>query len=142
MVRRQPLRLASWRARLRRRGAADRAGHFKGSVAGEVVNALVDEDAARGMQVQHVAAQASLKAAGAHGALLKEGRGEAALRRARRAPTASFQRMTVALERSISRAAASRERTLARASRRTWWRMSSVSGRVPTMTLPSRLFHH
>ena len=29
----------------------------------------------------------------------------------------------------------------ARASRRTWWRMSSESGRVPTKTLPSQLSH-
>ncbi len=62
-----------------KKGAADRTGHFEGAVAGEVVDALVDdEDAARGMQVQRVAAQAALEAAGAHGALLKKGRGEAA----------------------------------------------------------------
>ena len=32
-------------------------------------------------------------------------------------------------------------KTPARVLRRTWWRMSSESGRVPTMVLPSRLSH-
>ncbi len=57
---------------------ADRAGDVEGASAGEVVNAFLDESAAGRMQVQRVAADATLEAARAHGAMLQEGGREAA----------------------------------------------------------------
>ena len=57
--------------------AADRAGHLHGPGLRVIINALVDEDAPGCMEVVGLAADQPLKATGAHGALLEEGRGKA-----------------------------------------------------------------
>ncbi len=48
-------------------GAADRAGHLKGPVARVVIHAFGDGDAAGGVEVQDVTADAAVKMAGVHG---------------------------------------------------------------------------
>ena len=57
---------------------ADRTGHLEGPIAGVVVHAFGDQDAAGGVKVEGVAEDAALEVTGAEGALLQEGGGEAA----------------------------------------------------------------
>ncbi len=56
---------------------ADRSGHVKGAGTREVIDALVHEGAPGRVQEQLVAADETLEATGAHGALLQEGGREA-----------------------------------------------------------------
>ncbi len=95
------------------------------------------EDAARRVQVERVAADPSLQVAGAHGADLQEGGGERAFPQGGEGSHGVVAEDTVASWRSTSRAAASKERTPATVSRRTWCNMSSGSGSEPMITLPS-----
>jgi hypothetical protein len=62
---------------------ANRAGDVEGAGTGEVINAFLYESAAGRMQVQRVAADATLEAARAHGALLQESGREAAFAKGR-----------------------------------------------------------
>jgi hypothetical protein len=63
------------------------------------------------------------------------------LRRAESAPRASLRRITLASDKSTSRAAASRVRTPPRVSWRTWKATSGEGGKEPTKTVPSLLSH-
>ncbi len=93
------------------------------------IDAFVDEDTAGCVEVQGGEAHAALEEHQRMVHCWRKVEEKLPLRKAVRAPTASFRRMTVASERSISRAAASRAKTPAKVLRRTWWRMSSESGR-------------
>ena len=91
--------------------AADGAGDLCCNVTGQAVDTLVDEEIARGVQVQRVAPGLAVERGQAHGALLLEVDKEQPFQRAARAPTASLRMMTQASERSISLVAAAKART-------------------------------
>ncbi len=102
---------------------ANRAGDVEGAGAGEVVNASLNESATGRMQVQRVAADVTLEAARAHGALLQKSGREAAFAEGREGAdsvVAEHHHGVGQVDFDSSSAAASRARVPAWVSRRTW----------------------